>query len=644
MNAPYTLDDLCRFIDAVMPTFQAEYEEAEDNERRWLGNNYSPEDEQSIRSQGRQPISIPVVKTKLTNISGEQQKRRTSFKIEAAVDPNDEIKAELAGLQVKAVERRSNFKFLESEIFDSGMGIKFGVSKMDTVMDNYFKRVVVKKIHYKDFIWDRNSTAYDINEDALWCAEVEKIPRKMLEEIEGVDTSNISAGSQGNFQGRETMNYYVQGSGRGNDYDILSLYHFYIKQPRDCWYLVFPDSQNVYGDGVIVDKFDSKKEADRKLREYQTEYILKGLPPEEGAEVQKKKELRLDYYKFCYNTLVSYKKTEYESFPYNLFRAVHFEDKYASLMDFLKDPQRMIDRMWMQVDYSIGKSLKNIFLMVKDLIDEPIEVARRKLEKTGGVVYVKDLQRKAIDEVTSQGANPQWFQIIETMIGYLEDLSGGKNFQGLDAGSNQSGRSVIAQAQEGQKLAIPMLNNLARWKESVGRNILWWLEHYETAEDVIKVQGGALTPEMIKLLQENNIYSPSQFSKDGSGYVRINQEENELSYLKNSSFELFVTEAELSETDKQMRLANYNQALQNDPMLQQSPTFMRIRLEAMNLKQSEIQMIEQERQQAIEQAKQQAEQAQKLEQDRLNVERAKVAQDDVHFQQNLNKPKEKANA
>lgn len=612
---PLDLNNLCGFIDAVMPEFEKDFKEGEDNERRFLGNNYSKKEESEIKGQGRQPLSIPVIKTKLTNISGEQRKRRTSFKIEAAVDPNDEIKAELASLQVKAVERRSNFKFLESDIFDAGIGIKYAVSEMALETEAYHKRVMVKELNYRNFIWDRNSYAYDINDDALWCCKIEIVPRKFLEEIEGIDTSNISEGSLSSFKGREYLNYYVSTSDKGSEYDLLSLFHFYIKQPRKVYCVLFPDSENLFSEGVILEKFTSKREAERKLREYEVEYVLNGFKPE--GEIHIKTELKLDYYKFCYNKILEYEQTDLEMFPFNLFRAITFNGKYASLMDFLKDPQKVIDRMWMQVDYSIGKSLKNLFLIVEDLIDEPIETAIAKINKTGGVIAVKDLARKAIEEVTSKGANPQWFQVIELMVRYLEDLTGGVNFQGGAIGSNQSGISQKVLAQEGQKLAIPLLENLSRWKQSVGKNILWWLQHYETEEDVIKIQGGALTEEMIQLLNQNNIYTPSQFKKDGSGYIKINNKENQLSYLKDASFELYITEAELSDTDKQMRLQNYNNAAQQDPALLQSPTFNRLRLEAMNLKISDVQQILKEREAFMQMQAQ-------SEQENRNMEKAKI--------------------
>jgi hypothetical protein len=639
----YSLNDLCLFIDTVMPDFLKDWEDGSQNERMWLGKNISEEDERDIVSQGRQPLSIPVMRTKLTNVCGEQRKRRTSFKIEASVDPNDEIKAELAQLQVKAVERRSNFKYLESDLFESGLGIKYGVSKMGVETENYFKRVVVRGVHYKDFVWDRNSIKYDINEDAMWCAEVEKMPRTVLEKIEGINTTDMSIGST-SFEGRETKNYYVYGNGRNSDYDILSVYNFYIKTPRQIHCVLFPDSESLFGDGVIFEKFRTKKEAERKLRELQTDYILAGYKAE--GEVVPKTELRLDRYKFCYNKIIDYEETELEFFPYNLFRAIHFEGKFISMMDFLKDPQHVIDRMWMQIDFSIGKSLKNFFVAVKNMIDEPEENFVKKMNITGGIGWVKSLREEAIKEVSGKGANPQWFSVIDMMVGYLEDLMGGKNFQGLDAGANQSGRSVIAQSQEGQKLTIPLFDNLSRWKESVGKNILWWLEHYETAEDVIKVQGGALTPEMIQLLTQNGIYTPSQFQKDGTGWVTVNQEGNELSYLRDAQFELYVTEAALSDTDKQMKLINYENAIQGIPMLMQTPTFISEYLDAMGFRKDQIQKAVSEMTQIQQAAAQTAQEQNARENADVNIKQQKANQNQENIMLNAllkNKELEKKN-
>jgi hypothetical protein len=290
-------------------------------------------------------------------------------------------------------------------------------------------------------------------------------------------------------------------------------------------------------------------------------------------------------------------------------------------MDFLKDPQKIIDRMWMQIDYALGKDVKTGFQMNVNALDKSNtpDQAAKKIQQGGIVNTISN--EKVLQAIESKGANPDWLNIANIMLMYLDDMSGGKNFGGGSEGTSESGRAVLARTQQGQLMAAPFLDNLSRWKQAAWENALWWLCEYEDAEDVIKVQGGALTPQMIELLKQNGIFTPSK-KDDGTGYVNINQDE--LTYLKDADFELVVTETELSETDKHAKRAMMLEEEKTNPMLATMPEWFELKLEYMNITGEMKQKLILGMQKRMQAEAAKAQRAEAREDAKLNIDKAKV--------------------
>jgi len=382
------ISDLIYLHDQVSGYFTDKWQKGTRNEGRWFGKNWTDEQEQDFKNSSRLPYSIPVLASKLQTISATQKKSRTSFKVNpAGDDPKDEVKAILAQIYIKDIERKSRFSYIESRVFDSGLAIQYGASKMYLDNSEIFPRVKVKDIDYKSLVWDKNSRQYDLS-DALFMAEVEPYYRYQLE-AEGIDTSNISGGSTGDWEGRSKDGYYVGRNGQGRqDYDIIYVFHHYQKVIRKCHYVIFPDSQQLLGSGEILKKFKSKKQAEEYFTELNIKYLDAGFPVE--GSVESKEEPGYDYYKFVYNQILEHKETDLEFFPYNVYRALHFEDDFTSFMDFMQYFQLFIDRVFAQVDYSIGKDLKKVStLNVTPLAKPETPASAMKKANEGGTILTK---------------------------------------------------------------------------------------------------------------------------------------------------------------------------------------------------------------------------------------------------------------
>ena len=99
IKSPLSASDLEYYHDQVISFFSEKWDEGSENERFKKGKHWSEKEEADHRSQNRQPYSMAVITTKLGTISSTQLQARTQFRVEAAVDPADEIKAETATLE-----------------------------------------------------------------------------------------------------------------------------------------------------------------------------------------------------------------------------------------------------------------------------------------------------------------------------------------------------------------------------------------------------------------------------------------------------------------------------------------------------------------------------------------------------------------
>ena len=620
----FTVEELRTFIDGALPKFETLWEEGKRNEQRWVGNNYSDKERERIKNQDRIPYSFGQARSKANRVIGIQASQRTQFNVLAKADPNDEVKAELAKLQMHAVEKRSDFAYLETEIFTAGVVAKYGVSRLDISSKDMFERVQVSYVDYLNFLWDVNATAYNLNDDAngaLWVCEVDNEYRKTLSlryGYTGKTVKELKEGSFSGFSGREKIEYYVKENEKDPNYDIITIFNFYIKAPRKKYYVIFPDSAQVIGSSIIVEKYKTEKEAETRLLELQMQYLLQGLEVE--GSIESKSELGYDKYVFTYDKVLEYEETDLEMFPYDVYRAIHFGDNFCSFMDLLKDLQVWYDRFIMQIDYAMGKDNKVAKQLnaTKLYEGETVDSALTKIEQ--GKTILVNSSEDILKAVEMKGVNPQWFQMLNIITMVFEDLAMGQQFQGK-ANAGDSGKKVEALIAQGGLGTKPFFDNLRRWKIGVGRNIISWMKRHETTEDIIRVQGGALSPEMLSLLQEEGIFKPSKFD-EGGGYVTLNK--GDLSYLENADFELEVTEEALSDSEKESKLMNALEQTKSDPLLQQSQVWREYLLGLRSIPQEIKYKLKAELEQIKQNMEAQAAEKGKLESRKLDIEAAKV--------------------
>jgi len=633
MKTPLTVSDLLARHNSVIPYFNELWTSADENERYKQGI-HSPEVKAAIEKQNRVDYVINMMTTKLNQILSYQQNNRTEFKIKATIDPMDEIKASIGNIVFKDFEHRTNFKYLESDIADSGITVKYGVAKIYLDKDSQLNNVVmVKDLDYKNFIWDSNATTYT-KKDALFMAELEKVYRLQIRQEYGKEASEHRVSGENFEWGRNLDAYYISPNPDNQDYDIITKFTHYEKVLRDYYILIFNDYVNKTR---IVEKFRDKKKAEYRQRELYLTYLDDDLELPESS-VDKSVETELDKYVFTMDSILEYEETELKDFPYGIYQSFTFKDKVWCFADILKPLQQFIDRYFSQIDYGLGKDIKNVYeLAVNQLADGLDYQKALDIIEESGIVPVKAVN--SINAVRSQGINPQWTQMITLVQSYLEDIAGGRSFQGLSEGANESGVSVEKKAQQGALIAALFLENIKRWKKDLGEKLLWWFNKYDTAERVIKVAGGELNPEMLQLLQGQGSFAPSM-QEPNSGYVKINS--TPLTIFRDAEFELTVSDNPYSETLREQKYTKLLLVGQTMPEIRTVPEYLGLVLDTQdidyNTKQKLIVGFENQLKAQQQMAQAEMAQKQKESQNKNDIEQSKLRLQALELGINAGKP------
>lgn len=606
IDTPLSLHDLTELHNAVAPYFLKKWVAGEENERYKKAEHWTQEELNKLQTQNRIPYSIAMLATKVNAILAMQRNARSEFKVVANSDPADEPKAEVATIQLRQKEKETGFKFIESDVFDLGLAVSCGAVEIVPKMKKGQQHIGIDLLSYKNVVWDTSSEDYEMK-DALFIARLTPMYRYQIEQFYDIKVEELPTGIGGWLWDGY---YYEKNLYSKTEFDVINLFTHYQRVNRKSYYVVFNDTKELFGGGVQAEKYRTSKEAKERKKYVESIYVV---DMSENIEVEyvEVTEEKIDKYVFTATDILEYVELDSEDFPIVVYRSFHSLKDYWTLTDLLKSPQVFLDRTFMQIDHSFGRDIKNVFQGNSNALaeGETMETAKLKAEKTGGIIWTRTSEQ-AFMPIQSQGVNPQYFQIANIMQSFLEDLSGGRSFQGLQETSQESGRAVLARQQQGKMMASLFLDNLHRWRRKVGKILLNHISEYETEERMIKVLGSEMSEGLKEILKLGELYEDSMTSKN-EGFIKIN--ENGLSYLRDADLELVLTEAPLNDDQKNEKFQQLIALTQMYP--QMIP--VEVLLEYVDLDYSIKQKI-------INYGKQVQEQQQQMQQQQLNIEKAKV--------------------
>lgn len=616
-DTPIQLDMLIQLVNTNLPYFQSLWENAKENERYNRGRSWTDKEQRDIESQGRNAYSIALVSSKLNIIKGEQKKNKTMWKVEASFDPNDEVKAHLATLRLKDIANQNNFQFVKNEIFDVGVGVAPVPVYICYEKDNdYNDTIRIKKLDYRDVIWDSNANDYEKNTAVFWAIS-QKVYRYQLEKDYGMELAkNVNAGQEFLF-GRDKLDYFITFNKDGKrDLDIINKITHFHKVIRDYYLVIFQ--------GEVVHEARSKKEADEYLKMLLIPYLNAPFPEPPPYSIVKAPREKIDKYVYTYSEILEYEELPYDKAPVSLYSCFSLYNENWTMTDLLKDAQKFLDRLIAQIDYSFGVDVKNGFTIDVTKLDKS-EDPDKVIDKIKEGDLIKTNGSQAIEPIPSSGANPQWQGMAGIMQSIIEDIGGGRSFQGLQEGNAESGRAILAKQQQGELITSLFSHNLIRFEKDLGEKILM-LEQYNTNTDyTIKVHGGALDERIIQLLQQEQMYQPSVIN-EGTGYIKMN---GLMNWLNNSRYELVVSYEVLTDSEREKRLNELLMLEQMRPGVIPTEIFLEYLPMEWSLKNKIIKSIQQQQmmQQELQNREIQKEDAElDLKQQKINTDKAKVLQ------------------
>lgn len=461
----------------ALPIFEEAWKRGRRNERYKQGNHWTPEELGSIREQSRHPYSISLMNHKINNILSTQRQSRTSVMVTAQDEYGTH--AAIATAILKNKERTEDIPRLESDIFDSGLSVCYGVAEVMPLAPGGEVKATVKSRDYLDVFWDSGARDYNLN-DALFIAVGETFQRESVERKYGKISSYGHPLFTNSFYRDENST-----SLRGGKDTVRLINHFARATVRE-YILLFNDHRNLASlhNGVYAGKFRTRHEAEKAVRELNSLYLERDLevPMSEIVPVEGE---RITKYIITGGEIVDIIELPLTTMPVAIYRPFQFGNRFWSLADLLVEPQIFLDRVFMQIDYSLGRDVKNVYQgNVHALAEsETPETALRKAERTGGIIWTRTGE-EVFRPLKVSGVNPQYFQLAAVMQGFIEDLAGGRSFHGMSEYSNESGKAILAKQKQGMLAAGLVLDNLRRWKCSLGEKLLEATLQYEGEEAV----------------------------------------------------------------------------------------------------------------------------------------------------------------
>ena len=219
------LEDLLNLYDSSMDFHRKRFKRIEENIRLRSHDHLSETEKAAYESQGRQNITIPLIASKINYFVGHQRAYRSEWKVTPKQDPADEIKASIYSLQLADLEERCNMKYVESEVFDSGIGTDCGCYEIYLGEDKSGNKIpCVRSIDPRDFIYDKNATDYD-RSDGVFMAKMKKDYRYNLRvDYPDAKVDRLSESYYTNYFNLGKDDFYYYFNSNNPDYDVLTVF------------------------------------------------------------------------------------------------------------------------------------------------------------------------------------------------------------------------------------------------------------------------------------------------------------------------------------------------------------------------------------------------------------------------------------
>jgi len=483
-------------ISSVKDYFRDLNEKRERNFSFYKGNQWTAEEIQSIRRQFRIPYKFNEIRHKVDHLIGSYTQTRMDTKC-IPRESSDSEAAELLNFVLKWVEQLNRIDYIEREVFRDAIVGGYGVSVVRWENENLVEGYpVVEKIPAEEIVWDVNAKDILLR-DARWMARIMYAYRDEAKEmfpnyseiIDGAAVLDPVMGEDSAIspQQRRVFETLRTGTNEFGLQEMVRIIEYYRKEKAKLF--------------IVIDQISGKIkyfEQEKNAKEFYNglvEGYIKATEVLDNPDGTSRVLLTSTYEDVYYQTIVigdqviEHNLVDLPFFPWVVcFAYFHDGDSWA-FVDDLIDPQILVNRSFSMWDYEIGAASKNMMTVIPNLLATgfDMESFRSEASKNSPIIPVKT--HLAIQQFPSGAAQPQLFENIGFGIQRMTDYAGGKNTLGLQENAAESGKAVIARAEQGGLARLPLFDNLKLWKEGVTERIVWWIKNYMTAGQIIRITG-----------------------------------------------------------------------------------------------------------------------------------------------------------
>jgi hypothetical protein len=478
--------------------FEAKQRTGRRNVDWYASRQWTDEEKEAHYRQRRHPFVFNEIQHKIDHLIGTQTQTRMDIKA-IAREKGDEPAAGLLTAIIKWVEQINAIEHIETQVFTDGLLKGIGAAVVRWELEDFvYGYPVVEKVPMNQLYWDLSAKSVDLK-DARWMARVQRLQRGVIYElfpqhIETVrtaatfDTSNTYPSVlkvRSKLEDEIENNHSSSWSEDDREYvDLIEHYErLRIKQ-----YVIIDDIA-----GRIV-RYDDKREAEDFYNGLIDGYVSEGkaLMMADGTlrvvltstTVDKMLQTIMVGDAVLENVL-----TDLADFPFIVFFSYFSDGDFWSFADSLIDPQYLVNRFFSQWDYTLGASHKNMVTVQEALLPRgwDIEAVRQEISRTAPVIPV--MNHGAIQPHSNNPVNPELFQGIMFGIGRMNDYAGGRNALGLQENAAESGRAVMARAEQGGLARLPLFDKLRLWRQNLSYRLIWWIKNYMSPQQIVRIIG-----------------------------------------------------------------------------------------------------------------------------------------------------------
>lgn len=445
--------------------------------------------------QHRKPYVFNEIQAKVDHLVGTQMQTRLDAKCMPR-ERGDEAEAELLTYLVKWCEQTNNLEYIETEVFlealIGGVGAAIIRWEREDIQYGYPK---IEKVPVSELMWDVHSRKMDLS-DARWMARTIIVTRMDAAEIFPEHTSLIDKATLMDstlFTDKSPLlsTFHKQIYNKNNSTepgrDLLEIVEHYERFKRYRYTIADDIAGQTY-------EFDTEKEAKAMYNGLVEGYTSQGqvlINPDATPRIA----MVIDSTDMFAQAIVigdqlaEYNYTALTDFPFVLSFAYFVDGEYWGFVDSLVDPQRLVNTFFSQWEYQLGASNKNLITVVSSLLRKgiTIEDVRREVSKTAPVLDV--FQHDAIRPWPNTPVNPELFQGIMFGIDRMTNYAGGKNALGLQENAAESGRAVLARAEQGGIGRLPLFDKLRLWRNNLTLRMVWYIKNFMPSGQIVRITG-----------------------------------------------------------------------------------------------------------------------------------------------------------